>query len=73
MLEVNQVASATFRKTGKLDVFLAGTFAPWSSRHTLVTRAPPGGHGNPAKPGKNGITSTGAQQPSVFEELQHRE
>ena len=51
MLEVNQVASAKFRKTGKLDVFLAGTFAPWSSRHTLVTRAP-GGHGEPRETGQ---------------------
>jgi hypothetical protein len=30
MLEVYQVASAEFRRTGKLGVFPAGTFAPWS-------------------------------------------
>jgi hypothetical protein len=29
MLEVYRVASAKFRKTGKLGVFPAGTFAPW--------------------------------------------
>jgi hypothetical protein len=29
MLEVYEVASAKFRKTGKLGVFPAGTFAPW--------------------------------------------
>ena len=30
MLEVYRVASAKFRKTGKLGVFPAGTFPPWS-------------------------------------------
>ena len=30
MLEVYEAASAKFRKTGKLGVFPAGTFAPWS-------------------------------------------
>ena len=29
MLEVYEMASAKFRKTGKLGVFPAGTFAPW--------------------------------------------